>query len=82
MSFGDSMGTMFNRAKQLASESLSDGVKTEYEPEVIILIGQLEKTREWTKRFLERQMELIQPNPALRAESFFHETFDLKVRPM
>ena len=65
--------------QQLATENLADVPKTNYEPELLKLIDELEKSRDWTEKFVKRGSELIQPNPALRAESFFNEAFDIKV---
>lgn len=76
--FSSSASTFMSRAKQLASENLADVPKTLYEPELLKLIEELEKSRDWTEKFVKREGELVQPNPALRAESFFNEAFDIK----
>jgi endophilin-B len=68
---------MFNRAKQMAAENIS-GVKTEYDEDLKQLFVQLTKTKTWSEKFISKAEDVIQPNPALRAENVFNDAFDIK----
>jgi endophilin-B len=69
--------TMFNRAKQMATENIG-GVKTEFDDELKQLFQNMKLTKEFSDRFIRKAEEMIQPNPALRAENIFNDAFDIK----